>query len=173
MRRFVTIAVVLLLLVAGAIGLAASQSSTSMPQMTLAARVGCYGDWCSGRDPQSTGCSADGQTVASTTVTYTELTPGVDPPSREIEVGWLDLRWSPTCKTNWSRLTLYGSAPFSEVVVTQDTGYTQSYRTTGWTGRSGVGTYWTNMIYSPHRAAYSSITCSNLPGCPKWRTRWI
>jgi len=27
--------------------------------------VGCYGDYCSGKDPKQTGCSADAQTLGS------------------------------------------------------------------------------------------------------------
>jgi len=48
--------------------------------------VGSYGDYCSGQDPEWTGCSADAVTVAQT-------------PSR---YGILDLRWTNDCKTNWA-----------------------------------------------------------------------
>jgi hypothetical protein len=37
----------------------AAQASTVRPS------VSCYGDYCSGLDPQTSGCSADAYTVAS------------------------------------------------------------------------------------------------------------
>jgi Protein of unknown function (DUF2690) len=100
------------------------------------AGVGCWGDWCSGRDPQATGCSADAYTVAAVDVTGARL----------------ELRWSPTCKTNWARYIQYprgwfmGNIPL-ELRAVQDTGYTQrlSYGVNG----TGTGTTWTPMIYSP------------------------
>lgn len=46
--------------------------------------VGCYGDWCSGRDADATGCSAG----SVTTQVYN---------NKEFS---LQVRWSPTCKTN-------------------------------------------------------------------------
>ncbi|GLL05094.1 DUF2690 domain-containing protein [Dactylosporangium matsuzakiense] len=48
--------------------------------------VTCYGDYCSGQDPESSGCSADATTTASARIWGTE--------------SYIELRWSPTCKTN-------------------------------------------------------------------------
>jgi len=90
--------------------------------------VSCYGDYCSGVDPQSSGCSADGYTVASAGVYGSGGTSIVE------------LRWSPTCKTNWTRVNWSG---WSDIRAVQSTGYTQHY-----SGSNG-SYWWTAMIYSP------------------------
>ena len=76
--------------------------------------VGCYGDWCSGRDADATGCSAD----AVTTQVYN---------NKEFS---LQVRWSPTCKTNWARIVMYSPGWIKctsngYLKAVQDTGYTQ------------------------------------------------
>ncbi|MET8312399.1 DUF2690 domain-containing protein [Micromonospora sp. NPDC005173] len=53
--------------------------------------VGCWGDCCSGRDPEETGCSADGVAVASGPMWGT-----FNP--------YVELRWSPAGRTKWARL---------------------------------------------------------------------
>lgn len=103
------------------------------------ADVGCYGDYCSGKWPEQMGCDRDAVTTAWVDVTGARL----------------ELRWSPTCKTNWARYQQYprgwgfmGNVPL-ELRAVQDTGYTQrlSYGVNG----TGTGTTWTPMIYSPTR----------------------
>jgi len=92
--------------------------------------VSCYGDYCSGVDPESSGCSADAFTRVSARI------PGT--------YAYVELRWSPTCKTNWARTTWSGD-PSSLRALQCATGYSQI-------GVSGSnGTYsWTRMIYSPN-----------------------
>jgi len=119
--------------------------------VTLAASpaqaAGCYGDFCSSTDPQSTGCSADGRIVASADVYGGRAT--------------LQLRWSPTCKTNWARLYIYPSNqwfPSGTLIARQSTGYTQ---TRGIPSTQGERTHWTPQIYSPSycvRAEYNGIS---------------
>ena len=106
------------------------------------ARVGCYGDYCSGQDPMSTGCA-----TGAYTTTYKDI-PG----------GQIQVRWSPTCKTNWARLVQYpGCAYMGDLVARQDTGYTQHK----WIGIfvcvSQTTTDWTPMIYSPVRRVRAEI----------------
>lgn len=100
--------------------------------------VGCYGDYCSGKDPQSTGCSADAITFASNNVYGTGYT--------------IELRWSPTCKTEWARISAGGwtSGVDSLGVVQPSTGYQQ------WGVAGSNATYkWSKMIYSPVRCVYA------------------
>jgi hypothetical protein len=93
--------------------------------------VDCYGDYCSGRNPESSGCSADAYTVAHARIAGTYVN--------------VELRWSPRCQTNWARTGWPGAYnPNNLYAVQAQTGYTQ---------RGVVGsnpTYvWTRMIYSP------------------------
>ena len=112
----------------------AATSAHAMPA------VSCYGDYCSGQDPSATGCAADAYTVTS----YND------------SVGSLQLRWSPTCKTNWTRLVVYptGHAIFmgGSLWAIQDTGYSQEYNVPTNSG----GTFWTAMIYSPSHCVKSA-----------------
>ncbi|MEV8515359.1 DUF2690 domain-containing protein [Dactylosporangium sp. NPDC051484] len=98
--------------------------------------VGCWGDYCSGRDPEETGCSADGVTVASGPMWGTFNT-------------YVELRWSPTCKTNWARLpAVWGTSQPQALVAYQcPTGYQQvgvSASNSTWS--------WSRMIYSPTKS---------------------
>jgi hypothetical protein len=111
--------------------------------------VTCYGDYCSGQDPVTTGCDKDAETIASI-----QLDTGG---------GRLDLRWSPTCKTNWARWQQYpvgvclNCTPMALLAV-QDTGYSQKL---DWfdngTSPDAGGTYWTPMIYSPVHKVYAAV----------------
>jgi hypothetical protein len=110
----------------------------------------CYGDYCSGQDPEATGCGADAITVDW----------------RDLSGARLELRWSPSCQTNWARWQQYPVGMKSDVLVVlgveQDTGYTQSHDY----GVNGVseGTYWSNMIYSPVRGvkAVALVQCGGM-----------
>jgi hypothetical protein len=114
-----------LLLLVTMTGTATAQSARNARATTTAAiQVSCYGDYCSGQDPQSSGCSADAYTVTS--VGYNG--------------GTLEVRWSPTCKTNWARINVGWSGYFR---IQQTTGYDQHY-----SGTNG-SFWWTKMIYSP------------------------
>lgn len=110
--------------------------------------VTCWGDWCSGQDPMTTGCAADAVTVAAL----------------QLDDGRLEVRWSPTCKTNWARYQQYPYGSFASetplaLAAVQDTGYQQSIN---WDEADGgspiqVGTYWTPMIYSPDHLVYAGL----------------
>lgn len=72
--------------------------------------VGCSGSGCDFQSPVSTGCSRDAYTVGRT----------------YIDGGYVDLRWSPTCQTNWARTTStsgvikYPSRLMSAHIIRQD-----------------------------------------------------
>lgn len=114
------------------------------------ASVGCYGDYCSGKDPMSTGCANGAYTVSY----------------KDLSGARIEIRWSPTCKTNWARWNQYPIGFKSDILIVlaavQDTGYTQSHNY----GVNGVpaGTYWSNMIYSPVHAvkAVATIQCGGI-----------
>ncbi|MBF6354126.1 DUF2690 domain-containing protein [Nocardia higoensis] len=124
--------------------------------------VNCYGDYCSGQDPRTSGCGADAYTTVTT----------------ETEVGRLDVRWSPTCKTNWARWVRYPRGwTMSQIPMVmravQDTGYEQVF-----VFQDGIGgdsypdhpewtTFWTPMIYSPvHKVrAEMQFQCTGVGDC--------
>jgi len=108
----------------------------------------CYGDYCSGQWPERTGCDVGAVTVSATNFT----------------AGRLELRWSPTCKTNWARLQIYPGGFAYTLSAVQDTGYTQKVQ---WAASTGQGTYWTPMIYSPVRRVQARATgrCFGLFDC--------
>ena len=103
-----------------------------------ASAVSCWGDWCSGRDPSSTGCDRDATTVAHRTWAGTGLR--------------LEMRYSRTCKTQWARLNWpYHARTAGELKIVQSTGYTQR-------GVINYNSYWawSPMIYTPTHLAYAA-----------------
>lgn len=116
-----------------------SMEIVASPEVHAANQVTCYGDYCSGRDAEKTHCADDAITVMHRTDEYASL----------------QVRWSPTCKTNWARLIVYsqgnfGTYPYGLLEAAQDTGYTQNYTVPFTAGDPAI--YWTPMIYSPeHR----------------------
>ncbi len=101
--------------------------------------VGCYGDYCTGQDPEDTGCSADAVTVAYTPYRY----------------GILELRWSNTCKTNWARINSSFTGSLEAQQTQQTTGHKQYF------SRSNVSFAWTKMIYSPTLCVRAQVVSSS------------
>ncbi|WP_158264072.1 DUF2690 domain-containing protein [Amycolatopsis sp. CA-126428] len=103
----------------------------------------CSGFGCTYQDPQLSGCSAD-----AITVVHYQL-PAV--------AQRLELRWSPSCKTNWARMYLDTSPVWLRAVqpdrgdglprVTQLSGHNDTYS-------------WSAMIYSPVLCVYADVQTS-------------
>lgn len=129
-----------------AVAVSFSSAGLLVVSATPAQAVGCYGDYCSGQDPQATGCANDAITVAASNQdTYS-----------------LQLRWSPTCQTNWARLVIYPAGMWhltadATLSAVQNTGYTQ------WTTTYSEGTYWTPMIYSPVHCVKATVQNNHAP----------
>lgn len=136
-RRLATAAAIATVSLSGIAGMTTARASAPPLQHQQKVAVSCYGDYCSGQDPQSTGCANDAYTTAATNLSGAQL----------------QVRWSPTCRTNWARLVVYptnGCVSSGNLVARQDTGYIQSK----WLGAvicyvSVTQTWWTPMIYSP------------------------
>lgn len=110
---------------------------------------GCYGDWCSGKDPAATGCAKDASTVAYVHVHY-QTTANL---FRQNEyAGLLELRWSPSCQTNWARFSPQDSFEYKAGAVQPMTGYDS-----GWTEASPWETEWSKQIYSPRECVYALV----------------
>lgn len=96
----------------------------------------------------ASGCATDAVTVAAL----------------QLDDGRLEVRWSPTCQTNWARYQQYPFGSFASetplaLAAVQDTGYQQSVNWSEADGGSAiqVGTYWTPMIYSPDHRVYAGL----------------
>lgn len=114
--------------------LGSSVDASAMTGTTPA--VGCWGDYCSGQDPHGTGCDADARTLASD---YSYGTPYA-----------VELRWSPTCKTEWARVSAHAWPGGDSLGVVQpSTGYSQGYSS------RNSDYVWSRMIYSPTRCVYA------------------
>jgi hypothetical protein len=72
-------------------------SVTVLPALSAAPAYAatCSGYGCDGQDPLASGCNTGAYTVASAPITYQGVT-----------YGTVELRWSPTCQTNWARTTV-------------------------------------------------------------------
>lgn len=106
---------------------AALMFSAALVNVPSASAATCYGDYCSGVDPLSSGCANDAYTVATG---YVYGSGGS---------AWVEIRWSPTCQTNWAR----ANGVTSNVRADQAGGYSQGYST-----NNGAHS-WSRMIYSP------------------------
>lgn len=92
MRRFFKVLLAATLLAAlfaaytGVSRISASTAQHLLPHVT------CSGNGCNGHDPVSTGCARDAITVSITGGTV------------KFRTGTIQLRFSPTCGTNWGRV---------------------------------------------------------------------
>ncbi|WP_367576047.1 DUF2690 domain-containing protein [Nocardia mangyaensis] len=116
---------------------------------TPAHAVTCYGDYCSGQDPVSSGCANDAYVATVYNNSYFTL----------------QVRYSPTCKTNWARLTMYSPGLIrcshsGMLRAVQDTSYEQKKYFDSVCANTSV-TRWTAMIYSPVRKVQGRFTDQN------------
>jgi len=109
---------------------------TGMP----ASAATCSGAGCNYQDPLATGCSADAVTVA------------------HVQLPWvaqrLELRWSPSCHTNWARMYL-DTAPTWLRAIQPDRGDGLP-RVTQMIGHNDIYS-WSAMIYSPVLCVYADV----------------
>lgn len=103
----------------------------------------CTGSGCAGKDPVATGCYS-GSTVLSSAPVYAYGTGGWI-------VGKIELRYSSTCKTKWSRVVPYNYAVYPGGPV-----YKYSYAfmkkvgyAPGYNQKYGTGTINSTMVYGP------------------------
>lgn len=136
-------------------GLATSGILAILPA-TPATAVTCWGDYCSGKDPMATGCANDAVVVAS----------------KDTGSAVLQVRWSPTCKTNWARLYVYPTRSLAggRIVARQSTGYEQwaDFKTIA-SSTPVSQTVWTPMIYSPTKCVKAGAV--HYPGWT-WNYVW-
>ena len=144
---------------------------------------GCHGDYCSGRDPSTTGtggnpCQNGARTVSATDVWIYYSTPGAGQGYEWRNVGLLELRWSDRCQTNWAKLTTNQTSYIERIRLDQEgTSYFQEKWTQGHWTDTEPGIFWTNMIYSPVKRTRATVICRAgmfTTGCgQEIRTGWV
>lgn len=118
----------------------ASHMHATVPNRPL---VSCSGNGCNGLNPATTGCSADAYTVQTAVFSNS----------------FVELRYSPTCGTNWGRV-------ISRVGATTLTVTIQRNDNLSYTFSGGNFTYaWVAMVYAPNVPARACGGVSATSGC--------
>ena len=146
-------------LIVGFIALASTMAAVA--PAANAATPTCYGNYCTGTNPYSTGCAANSYEWGYSDLT--DLTTGA-------VVGDVQLWISRSCATRWARAQLWGNPTGNytiQVQVHQSDGYTE---TTPY--YLGDGTYYTRQIYNRSKCSYAAAWGQNLneawTGCTVW-----
>lgn len=145
MVRLLTVAVALVAITATAAAPASAATSHSVrPAVT------CSGNGCNQQDPQASGCAAGATTAGSANIQ--------NGPNNRVQ-GLVELRWSATCQTNWSRVTVYDNQnlpDFWASVQRQSDGLIEQTHFTF--QPTNGGQYWSPMVYAPGCAhAYGQL----------------
>jgi hypothetical protein len=149
--------------VGGTVAYAASE-----PEAAYA--TGNYGDYLSGKYADQTHCYKDATTIAeediTTLVSRLNVSVGAESSvnSNEIEVkaGTIELRYSPSCKTKWARMSTTRETSIYRVSITQDTGYKQSRFVGGFVEKTRAATAFSPMIYTPDNRVHAYVEGDNL-----------
>src|SRR5881275_994214 len=118
----------------------ASHLHTTVPNRPL---VTCSGNGCNGLNPATTGCSADAYTVQTATFSNS----------------FVELRYSPTCGTNWGRVTSKVGATFLVIRIDRSGGLTYTF------SGGNFNSAWVAMVYAPQVAARACGGVSSISGC--------
>ena len=115
---------------------------------------------CNGKYPEDVGCDQDAYTAVSR---YIYPWGGVYDPTTP--VGLVELRYSPHCGTNWSRVTSYiDSTEMNAAIKYDDCGGNFLYRNYQFQGPNQI---WSPMIYAPVRnaAAWGDVASQHFGAC--------
>lgn len=142
----------------------------------------CRGDYCSGQYPDRAGCAdASTRTVQRSVLKIQEYdyggnaSDGWSATPRLVEVGELELRYSPTCGTVWARAVIHVPTLLTGVLVRQElTGYTQQhylFLAGTFSARRVTGTFFSKQIYTRgyrHQAFVQSHEVVQSSGHTRW-----
>ncbi len=121
-------------------GLSVASAHTTQPSHP---QVTCSGNGCDGLNPAMTGCSADAYTVQ--TAVFSD--------------SFVELRYSPTCGTNWGRVTSKVGATFLIISIQRIDGLTYTFS-------GGNFNYaYVAMVYAPQVAARACGGVNSISGC--------
>ncbi len=146
MRRFFTLlvpAALLAALLAASGGIARTYASAAQHQLP---HVTCIGNGCNGLDPVATGCARDAFTV------------GTSGGTASFGTGSIELRYSPTCGTNWGRvLSAVGNTRLTVSIRRNDKLF---YFAVGFGTR-----LWSPMVYAPSVKAKACGSAGHFEDC--------
>ena len=107
-------------------------------------QVTCSGEGCDGQNPATTGCSADAYTVQTAVFGNS----------------FVELRYSPTCGTNWSRVFSKVGATFIVTrIQRQSDGLTYTF------AGGNFNFAYSAMVYAPKVAARACGGVGSISGC--------
>ena len=109
-------------------------------------QVTCSGDGCDGLNPVSTGCAADAYTVQTAVFSNS----------------YVELRYSPTCKTNWGRVTSKVGPTLLEIRIQRIDGLTYTF------SGGNFNFAYSAMVYAPQLAARACGGINGISGCTKY-----
>jgi hypothetical protein len=140
----------LLTVAAALVAIAATTAAPAAASHPVHPAVTCSKDGCDKQDPQQSGCSTGATTVGSANIQ--------NGPNNRVQ-GLVELRWSSTCQTNWSRVTVYDNQnlpDFWASVQRQSDGLIEQTHFTF--QPTNGGQYWSPMVYAPGCAhAYGQL----------------
>jgi hypothetical protein len=120
---------------------AAVAAATLVTPVVLApsaqAAVTCSGFGCDGKDPMVTHCNEGAKTILSATRYVVN--------SKGVQLARVELRYSPTCKTNWGRVTAVNSTTRRM----QADVHRYSDGATRFGGIATAPSVWSAMLYAP------------------------
>lgn len=105
----------------------------------------CSGFGCDGLEPTAAGCTNQVYTVATKYI--------YDSPDPVNGLAIVDLRYSPPCKTAWSRMTITDPIVYSTSSATVTRKYYSEFfgsQTKTLYNKTGVYQFWTNQLYIPY-----------------------
>ncbi len=158
MRRFFKVLLAATLLAAlfaaytGVSRISASTAQQLLPHVT------CSGNNCNGLDPIATGCAGDAITVTTTGGADDAITVTTTGGTVSFRTGTIQLRYSPTCGTNWGRvLSSVGNTQLT-VSIRRDDG--RFYFTEG----SGTR-LWSPMVFARNVKAKACGSAGHFEDC--------
>ena len=94
---------------------------------------------CNGQDPINQGCNADAYTVSNGTVNIKD--------SQNTVIGYIELRYSNKCKSNWTRVTSLIGSKTLWARIERDDGLNYTFQI------NNTNTLYTDMVFAPVRKA--------------------
>jgi Protein of unknown function (DUF2690) len=124
----------------------ASHTQTTQATQRNHPQVTCSGDGCDGLNPVVTGCAADAYTVQTAVFSNSNV----------------ELRYSPTCGTNWGRVTSKVGAANLVIRIQRIDGLTYTF------SGGNFNFAYSAMVYAPQLAARACGGVNGISGCTKY-----